>query len=222
MTKKVELFSGKVLTVPPTDVSSNRYKWLKLAEAEPSLGVPTAAGAFIYSDQQGVRNWTTQLTTDANGNLQTAGVTIVGNRIESRDPAQPLEIAGGVVGEVIIDSNLTINGTVNFQGGITEISLAAGQAILIGGDEVINQTTLGPTVVISSLEQVGTVTVGTWEADPIQPSYGGTGLAGVTPGAMLFGDGSNPMKEIKGEPLQVLQVDSTGSPTFAGLDYGNF
>lgn len=222
MTKKVELFSGKVLTVPPTDVSANRYKWLKLAEAEPSLGVPTVNGAFIYSDPAGVRNWTTQLTTDANGNLQTAGVTIVGSRLESRDPTKPLEIAGGIVGEVIVDSNLTINGSVTFQGGITELNLASGQAVLIGGDAVLDQTTLGPTVVVSSLEQVGTITVGTWEADPVQPLYGGTGRAGVTPNAMLVGDGSNPMKELKGEPLQVLQVDAAGTPIFAGLDYGNF
>lgn len=222
MTKKVELFSGKVLTVPPSDVSTNRYKWLRLSEAEPSLGVPTVDGAFIYSDQQGVRNWTTQLTTDAAGNLQTLGVSIVGNRIESRDPLEPLEISGGITGEVIVDSNLIVNGTISFAGGIEELNLQTGQAISIGGAEILSETTLGPTVTISSLEQVGTITVGTWEADPIQPAYGGTGLAGVTSGAVLYGDGVNPMKETKGLPFQVLQVDATGTPQFQSLDYGRY
>lgn len=222
MTKKVQLFSGRVLTVPPTEVSEERYKWLRLAEAEPSLGSPSVNGAFIYSNQQGVRNWTTQLTTDADGNLQTAGVSIVGNRIESRDPDSPLEISGGISGEVIVDSNLTITGTINFEGGIEEVNLSDGSALLIGGEEIISQTTIGPTVTISSLEQVGTITVGTWEADPIQPAYGGTGLAGVTPGAVLFGDGVNPMREARGQPFQVLQVDATGTPQFQSLDYGRY
>lgn len=225
MTKKVELFSGKVLTVPPTDVSATRYKWLKLSEAEPSLGVPTVDGAFIYSDQTGARAWTTQLTTDAAGNLQTAGVSIIGNRIESRNPAEPLEISGGISGEVVVDSNLTITGTVTFSGEIDEVNVVAGGQINIGGNEVLNETTLGPSVTISSLEQVGTITVGTWEADPISPAYGGTGIsnpAGITPGAVLYGDGLNPMKETKGLPFQVLQVDATGTPQFQGLDYGKY
>lgn len=222
MTKKVTLFSGKVLTVPPTDVSANRYKWLRLAEAEPSLGVPPVEGAFIYSNPDGERNWTTQLTTDANGNLFTAGVSIVANRIEAADGAVPLEISGGISGEVLVDSNLTINGTVNFQGGIAEINLAAGQAFLINGEEILNETTLGPTVVNSNLQSVGVINTGTWEGDVIQAEYGGTGRAGVTTNAILAGDGLNPMKEIIGQPFQVLQIDATGTPNFQGLDYGRY
>lgn len=227
MTKKVELFSGRVLTVPPTDVSATRYKWLKLAEAEPSLGAPTVDGAFIYSDQTGVRNWTTQLTTDAAGNLQTAGVTITGNRIEARNPTEVLELGTvvGGTGEVVIDGNLTVNGTVEFVGELPSLNIELGGTINIGGSEVLNETTLGPTVIISSLEQVGTITVGTWEADPIGTAYGGTGIGnpnGITPNAILYGDGTNPMKEARGTPYQVLQLDASGTPVFQGLDYGRY
>lgn len=224
MTKKVELFSGKVLTVPPTDVSANRYKWLKLSEAEPSLGAPSVNGAFIYSDTTGVRNWTTQLTTDSNGNLQTLGVTITGNRIEARNPDEVLEI-GTVVGgtsKVVIDGDLTVNGVINFQGGIQELNLAQGQAILIGGAEVLSETSLGPGVVNSNLQTVGTITQGTWHADVIETQYGGTGLGGVKENAVLVGDGTNPMREEVGQPFQVLQVDATGRPVFQGLDYGRY
>jgi hypothetical protein len=227
MTKKVTLFSGRVKTVPPTEVSAERYDFLRLAEAEPSLGAPTAEGAFIYSDTNGVRNWTTELTTDANGNLQTAGVTIVGNRIEARNPTESLELGTilGGTGEVVIDANLTVNGLVNFQGGTQSINLELGSTISIGDNEVLSETTLGETVVNTSIETVATIREGTWEGDPISTAYGGTGIGnplGITPGAILYGDGLNAMKEIIGQPFQVLQVDATGTPQFQGLDYGRY
>lgn len=224
MTKKVTLFSGRVKTIPATDVSAERYDYLRLAEAEPSLGAPTAEGAFIYSDSNGVRSWTTELTTDASGNLQTAGVRIVGNRIEARDPTEILELGTtlGGTGEVVIDANLTVNGSITFQGGIEELNLAPGQTIQIGGTPVLSEFEIGSTVINSSLQSVGTLIQGTWEADVIQAEYGGTGRAGVTANAILAGDGTNPMKEIIGQPFQVLQVDATGTPQFQGLDYGRY
>lgn len=222
MTKRAGLFSGKVLKTLKTNLSADRYKWLRLEEAEPDFGAPTVDGAFIYSDNAGNRFWTTQLTTDPAGNLQTLGVSITGTKIESRNPTEPLEISGGLSGEVVVDSNLTVNGTISFQGGIAELNLAAGQAISIGGNEVLNETTLGPGIVNSSLETVGVINTGTWEADPIQPSYGGTGLAQVQENAVLIGQGAAPMKEIIGQPYQVLQVDATGQPIFTGLDYGKY
>ena len=217
MTKKVTLFSGRVPTVPPTEVSAERYSFLRLAEAEPSLGAPTVDGAFLYSTTTGQRAWTTQLTTDANGNLQTAGVSITNNRIESSNPAAPLEISGGASGEVIIDSNLTINGTVSFTGDSDEISLIEGGTISIGGSQVLTEFELGPTV-----QTIGTITTGVWNASPIEPLYGGTGLAGVQTNAILIGQDNTTMKQLVGEPYQVLQVDATGQPIFTGLDYGRY
>lgn len=222
MTKKVTLFSGRVATVDPTEVSADRYRFLRLAEAEPSLGAPTVDGAFIYSTQTGQRTWTTQLTTDANGNLQTAGVTITDNRIESRNPTEPLEISGGISGEVIVDSNLVVNGTISFEGGIEELNLSSGQVISIGGVEVLSETSLGTTVLDSSLQSVGTITTGVWEATPVGTEYGGTGLSDVPVNSVLVGQGVSPMKAIVGQPYQVLQVDASGQPIFTSLDYGNY
>ena len=86
MTKKVELFSGKVLKVPSNQVSADRYTWLKLSEAEPDLGVATIDGGLLYSDNLGTRTFSDILRTDVDGNLFT------GQRIESSDPALDLEI----------------------------------------------------------------------------------------------------------------------------------
>lgn len=71
--KRVGLFSDRVKKTPSTEVSANRYTWLKLSEAEPDLGIPTQAGGLIYSSVTGTRAWTNKVYIDAGGNLQTTG-----------------------------------------------------------------------------------------------------------------------------------------------------
>lgn len=234
MTRKVELFSGKVLTVPPTDVSANRYKWLKLAEAEPNFGVPTVDGAFIYSTTTGERNWTTALTTDIDGNLYTNKVSIVDNKITATGPTDNLELGTAnnatnvvrVMSKLLVEGDLEVNG--NFQANvqISEIAIADGGALKIGNDTVLTQTTLGPTVVNSSLTSVATVTSGVWHGTVIETEYGGTGIGGVGVGvpanSILYGRGVNPMGQATGSAYQVLQLDASGVPVFSGLDGGGY
>ena len=225
MTKKVTLFSGRVATVDPTEVSAERYDFLRLAEAEPSLGAPAVDGAFNYSTTSGQRAWTTQLTTDANGNLQTAGVTITDNRIQARNTGDELEIGTAddptgtvrITSNLEVDGDLTVNGNLSVDIELNEIVLAEGAAITIGGSEVLSEFELGPTV-----QTIGTITTGVWNASPIQPLYGGTGLAGVQTNAILIGQDNTTMKQLIGQPYQVLQVDATGQPIFTGLDYGRY
>lgn len=234
MTKKVELFSGKVLKVPGNQLSTNRYKWLRLSEAEPDFGLPTADGAFIYSDQDGTRKFTTNLTTDTAGNLRTAGINITGNRIEASQPGEDLELGTQddinnvvhITSGLLVEGDVVINGTFTTNVELDEITLADGATLYIGTDPVLNQTTLGPSVVNSSLESVGVITAGTWQADPIGTEYGGTGIGipgtGITPNAILYGNGVNPMSQATGSAYQVLQLDATGTPVFGALDAGGY
>jgi hypothetical protein len=196
--------------------------------------LPTVDGAFIYSDSNGTRRFTTTLTTDEFGNLRTAGVNITGNRIESSVVGENLEIgtqddANDVVritSGLVVEGDVVINGNFTTNVEIDEINLADGATIFIGADPVLSQTTLGPTVVNSSLTSVGVVTAGTWQADPIGTEYGGTGIGaagvGVTPNAILYGNGVNPMSQATGNPFEVLQLDATGTPVFSGLDGGGY
>lgn len=228
MTKKVELFSGKVLKVPSDQVSANRYKWIKLAETEPDLGVPAQDGAFIYSSTAGTRIWSVNLRTDSDGNLFT------GSRIQSSVAGQDLEIGTTddenlnvrVTSNMIVEGDLVVNGNLALDIELSDINLQAGSVITIGGAEVLSETTLGPGVVNSSLQTVGTITAGTWQADPIGTEYGGTGIGasgvGITPNAVLYGNGVNPMAQATGNPYEVLQLDATGTPIFSGLDGGGY
>ena len=52
-----EFLSGKVKKTPSTQADPNRYKYLKLSDAEPDLGVPEQTGYVLISDTDGNRAW---------------------------------------------------------------------------------------------------------------------------------------------------------------------
>jgi hypothetical protein len=54
------MLSGKVKKIPATQVSADRYNFLKLSEAEPDLGIPAASGYILTSDTAGNRIWVNQ------------------------------------------------------------------------------------------------------------------------------------------------------------------
>ena len=62
-----QLLSGKVKVIRPSDVSENRYEYLRLNEAEPNLGVPESGSlssgsiALVASDADGNRLFVTTL-----------------------------------------------------------------------------------------------------------------------------------------------------------------
>jgi len=53
----VDFLSGKVKKTSPADVPENRYKFLKLQDAEPDLGVAEGDGYILTTNDTGVRVW---------------------------------------------------------------------------------------------------------------------------------------------------------------------
>lgn len=52
-----DFLSGKVKKTPPSAVAANRYKFLKLEDAEPDLGVAPANNSILTSNTIGTRYW---------------------------------------------------------------------------------------------------------------------------------------------------------------------
>ena len=69
---------------------------------------------------------------------------------------------------------------------VGDINAATGQSFRINGAVVLNSTTLGSSVVTSSLTALGTVTTGTWSATAVTALYGGTGFNSYTIGDLLY------------------------------------
>lgn len=64
-----QLLSGRVKKIPPTEVSADRYQFIKLQEVEPDLGVPDVDGALLVTTTIGSRYWSNTVTVDTVGNL---------------------------------------------------------------------------------------------------------------------------------------------------------
>jgi hypothetical protein len=79
-----------------------------------------------------------------------------------------IEVAGN--GTVAAEELATFTG-----GGSGGINLLSGRAFRIDGSSVLSATTLGSSVVSSSLTSVGTISTGTWQGTAIGIAYGGTG-----------------------------------------------
>ncbi len=106
------------------------------------------------------------------------------------------------------------------------IDLATGNAYYVGAIKVLDGTSLGVSVVDSSLESVGTITSGTWQATTIGAGYGGTGYAGgYLNGEILIGDSSGGLTKgtiAAGTGIQVtntsggIEIAATGVQFSAG------
>lgn len=67
------------------------------------------------------------------------------------------------------------------------VDLISGKEYKINGTVVLNATQLGSGITSSSLNTLGTITTGTWQATTIAPTYGGTGQTTYSSGELLIG-----------------------------------
>jgi hypothetical protein len=165
--------------------------------------------------------WSTDGTTDTNGNLKTiigsvnlANVTgtlgvinggtgavsltgyVYGNGTSAMTASTTVPttaLSGTVTNAQLANSSLTVNGTAISLGGSGTVTAAAG---------TLTGTTLNSTVVTSSLTSVGTIGTGVWNGTTIAIANGGTGQTSAsaafnalspitTTGDLILGNGTN-------------------------------
>jgi hypothetical protein len=78
------------------------------------------------------------------------------------------------------------------------IELTATYAYRIDAVSVLSKTTLGSTVVSSSLTSVGTIATGVWQGTAIGVAYGGTGLTSAPQGSVLVANTANTYTALDG------------------------
>lgn len=75
----------------------------------------------------------------------------------------------------------------------------------------------------TSITTLGTVTTGTWSADTIATTKGGTGLTTYAIGDILYASDENTLSKLTiGANGKVLQVNGNGIPVWADLDGGTY
>jgi hypothetical protein len=126
-----------------------------------------------------------------------------------------LEVSGNALqlNTGIAGNGLAFNsGTINTVGTSDRISVSA-DAIDIAS------TYVGQT----SITTVGTISSGTWSADTIGTTKGGTGLTTYATGDILYASGSNTLAKLSiGTNGKILQVNGSGIPVWADIDGGTY
>ena len=75
----------------------------------------------------------------------------------------------------------------------------------------------------TSITTLGTISAGTWSADTIATTRGGTGLTTYTTGDILYASGTNTLAKLSiGTNGKILQVNGSGVPVWADLDGGTY
>lgn len=159
-----------------------------LTSAQTVSGNKTFTGTLDFSGAT-VQTFTCAQNLTVTGNLTVNGTTTTISSSTVNVEDKNLEL-----GKVSTPTDTTANG-----GGITlkgatdktfnwvdstdswtsseHIEVASGKTFRINGNNVLNQTTLGSTVVGSSLTGVGTISSGTWAATDVAVAHGGTGAS---------------------------------------------
>jgi hypothetical protein len=160
--------------------------------------VTTSGNATVGGDLTVTGNLT------VNGTVTTVNsttVTVDDKNIELGSVYNPTDTtadAGGITlrgttDKTIIWYNATDSWTFN-----QNVELAETYAYRINGASVLNATTLGSSVVTSSLTTVGTIGTGVWQGTAIGVAYGGTGLTSVAKGTVLVANDTNTITALDG------------------------
>jgi hypothetical protein len=116
-----------------------------------------------------------------NGNtttLNTATLVVEDKNIVLANSASPTDITADGAGITILgatDKTFTWVDATDAWTSSENMNLVSGKVYEINGTSVLSNTTLGSSVVTSSLTAVGTIATGTWQGTAVGIAYGGTG-----------------------------------------------
>ena len=106
-------------------------------------------------------------------------------RVSVLTTASGLNILSNTPANTVTFQTLSDGGALSSSSGL---DVATGKDYSVNGTSVLNATTLGSSVVTSSLTAVGTIATGVWQGTAVGVAYGGTGQTSYTNGQLLIGN----------------------------------
>ena len=126
--------------------------------------------------------------------IDSTTLTVEDKNIELGTVATPTDVTadgGGITLKGSTDHTIIWTDSTDSWDFSEHVDIASAKEYRIGGTKVLDATSLGSTVVSSSLTSVGTISTGTWNGTAIGVAYGGTGLtAAPTNGQLAIGNGT--------------------------------
>lgn len=158
--------------------------------------------------------------------LNTATLVVEDKNIVLANSASPSDAAADGAGITVLgDSNKTFNwiDATDAWTSSEHLNLLSGKEFKINNTSVLSNTTLGSTVVSSSLTSLGTIATGVWQGTTVASAYGGTGYNTYTTGDLLYSSATNVLSKLGiGSSGQFLKVVA-GVPSWSDtVDGGTF
>ena len=177
-----QLLSNRVIKTPSTEVSTDRYEFLTLSEAEPDLGVPSSNGYILASTATGTRSWlnpatallapgtTTQVIFNNAGTLSAASGLVYDNitgnvGIGTTSPSTALHIASETFNNhlTITRSNIGVSHTqsgniasIGIVGSTTQFQIFSTNLVV---DNANSRVGVGTTTPTQRLDVIGNATL---------------------------------------------------------------
>lgn len=151
----------------------------------PTIGSLSTSGNVVVGGDLTVNGTTTT--------INSTSLSIDDKNIELASTASPSDVSADGAGFTIKgDTDKTFN-WLNATDAFTSsehLELVSGKSFYINGTSVLSATTLGTSIVSSSLTSVGTIASGVWQGTSIAISHGGTGAATASGARNNLGLGS--------------------------------
>ena len=230
----------RVLVAGQTTASENGIydvkagAWVRSADADNSPAGEVTSGLFTFVEEG--TTWansgfilvtanpiTLDTTALAFTQFSAAGQTIAGDGLTKSGDA--INVVGATNGgikvngdSIELESTLAGDG-LTYTSGVLAI-VGTTDRITVSADSIdIASTYAGQ----NSITTLGTITAGTWNADVVGPTYGGTGLSSYAKGDLLYASATNTLSQLTiGTEGQVFQVNASGLPVWADLDGGTY
>jgi|GEM_PF-2591617 len=142
------------------------------------------------------------------------GLTTFGQASSTRQSIIDRLYIGGTATTTILGNAATST----FSGGITlssgSINIPTGSQFLINNARILDATSLGASIVSSSLTSVGTISSGTWQGSAIGVAYGGTGQTSFGQG-WLSSNGTTFSASTSPTVNYITATSTTATSTFA-------
>jgi hypothetical protein len=204
----VQTFNSGVTFASTTDHTGAA----RFASTVTATGAITANGGLTAStlDVSGTARTTGDMTVGATltvqGNFFVSGTITTVNRTDLNIDdkiitmgrtlgSDALADGGGLVLKGTSDRTWTWSQTRGWESS-QGINVASGSGYAVNGTSVLTSTTLGSSVVNSSLTSVGTIGTGVWQGTAVGATYGGTGLTSYTIGDVIYANGTGSLAKL--------------------------
>lgn len=204
----VQTFNSGVTFASTTDHTGAA----RFASTVTATGAITANGGLTAStlDVSGTARTTGDMTVGATltvqGNFFVSGTITTVNRTDLNIDdkiitmgrtlgSDALADGGGLVLKGTSDRTWTWSQTRGWESS-QGINVASGSGYAVNGTSVLTASTLGSGVTTSSLQALGTVGIGTWQATAVGATYGGTGITSYAIGDVLYASGTSSLAKL--------------------------